>query len=161
MRMPHPAARSNTPQTILCAFLPLFLFLPATGSGQAQLPSNAPQIVIDGLEAYRRDGLRSAVAIWMKGSPAAGDVNVNDLAVQLGPMEAAYGKAIGHDILRVVPIGRFVKRVYAIIRYERGPLYAFFDCYESPTGWIVAGFLTHTSASEIVPYDMITGEDSP
>ena len=143
---------------VLADTMVLTLASPTGAASQTPSRTDTPRIVIDGMEAYRRDGARAALNVWLKGSPAGSPGAVEQMIETLSPIEAAYGRVIGHDILRVVLVGRSVRRVYAIIKYERGPLYAYFDCYESPTGWIIPGFLSNTKPGEILPADLLSGE---
>src|SRR5438094_1203260 len=88
--------------------------------------SNAPQIVLDGMAAYQKSGARAALGVWLKDSPVENAATIEQMIATLAPIEAAYGKMVGSDILRVVGIGTSVRRTYAIIRFERGPLFGYF-----------------------------------
>ncbi len=130
-----------------------------TATAAAAQAADVPPIVTAGLEAYRANGLRAALDVWLKDSPVGGNPAATTQLVQgLAPIEALYGRMIGHDILRTVNIGPHVRRVYAALLFERGPLYAFFDCYQTPRGWIIPGFLTNTKPQEILPPALLAGQ---
>ena len=92
------------------------------------LHSDVPAIVTRGLDAYRTGGLGAAADVWLAGSPISGPSMRAQLVGGLAPLEAAYGHMIGSDVIDAVAIGAHVRRVYVVIRLERGPLYAFFEC---------------------------------
>lgn len=125
------------------------VFLPVSAGAQAS-PA-APQIVADGFAAYLRGDLRAALDVWLKGSPAANRATVEQVIATVTPIETVYGHLQGYDVLRVTQIGSAVRRVYVVARYERGPLYMWFECYDSAGHWIIPSFLTNTRASEILP----------
>ena len=124
----------------------------------AERPTDVPPIVTAGLTAYKAEGSRAALAVWLKGSPVANPATTEQMIASLTPIEAAYGSVLGHEILRVVPLSASVRRIYAIVRYERGPLFMSFDCYHTAGGWIIPTFLTNTRAAEILPASMLSGE---
>jgi hypothetical protein len=120
--------------------------------------AEVPPIVVAGLDAYRASGIRAALDVWLKGSPVGANSAATEQIIQgLAPIEASYGGMIGHDVLRTVAIGPHVRRVYVTLLYERGPLYAFFDCYRAAQGWIIPGFLSNTKPQEILPPALLAG----
>jgi hypothetical protein len=121
---------------------------------RAQSAPAVPQIVTDGFAAYVKGDVRAALGVWLKDSPASSAATIEQMVATIAPVEAAYGHIIGHDVLRVVQVGSAVRRVYVVMRYERGPMYAWFECYENAGRWIIPGFLTNTRASEIMPAGM-------
>ena len=124
-----------------------------------QLPQRAdvPPIVVRGLEAYQARGTTAAFDIWLVGSPAVTDPSAKANAVEgLKAVERQYGGVVGHEIVGVAPVGTTVRRVYVVIRYERGPLYAWFDCYQTGTSWIIPGFLVNTRPQMILPPEMLS-----
>jgi hypothetical protein len=130
---------------------------PSTQAGGA-LRSDVPAIVTRGLDAYRTGGLGAAADVWLVGSPVAGASARAQLVGGLAPLEAAYGNMIGSDVVDVVAIGAHVRRVYVVIRLERGPLYAFFECYqEADGGWIIPAFLLNAKATDIFPAHYLGG----
>jgi hypothetical protein len=132
----------------------------ATEAAGAQPPSApaVPPIVTAGLEAYQAGGVDAALDAWLAGSPVerepAAREGIRGLSTTLAPL---YGKMIGSETLGVVAIGQSVRRVYIMVRYERGPAYAFFDCYRTPSGtWIIPAFLMNAQPGPILPATMLT-----
>jgi hypothetical protein len=121
-------------------------------------PTDVPQIVTAGFAAYESKGSRAALGVWLQGSPASNPATTEQMIASLAPIEAAYGSVTGHEILRVVPVSPSLRRVYGIIRYERGPLFISFDCYRTGKDWIIPTFLTNTRAAEILPASLLAGE---
>jgi hypothetical protein len=122
--------------------------------GQKDIPS----VVTDGLNAYQKTGGKAALAAWLKGSPMENDTTTNiSMSGLLGQIETAYGKMVGHDVLQVVTVSPVLQRIYILIRFEKGPVYASFDCYKAPAGWIIPVLNLHTKASEVLPANLLSG----
>lgn len=118
-----------------------------------------PGIVIDGLKAYQKSGSKAALAIWLKESPMeTGDystsVNMDGL---LSRIEKSYGKMIGFEPVRTVNLSPSVCRVYLVLRFEKGPAFASFDCYKSKEAWTIPSLDIHTKASQVFPPGLIGG----
>ena len=120
-------------------------------TGAAGQDSTLPQIVQGGLTAYRSGGADSAVHTWLRNSPLAHDSSALRSALALHEIEQAYGMMVGHETLKVVPIGSRVLRIYLVILYQRAPLYVWFECYESSAQWLVSSFLFNARAEAIFP----------
>jgi len=117
-----------------------------------------PSIITDGLNAYQKSGGKAALAAWLKGSPMENDTTTNiGMSGLLGQIETAYGKMVGFDVLRVVPVSPSLQRIYILIRFEKGPVYASFDCYKAAAGWIIPIMNLNTKASEILPASLLSG----
>jgi hypothetical protein len=133
----------------LSSILILVLCLGSSASAQGL---SLPPIIGKGLEAYKRAGVDSAVATWLKGSPAAADPSTAaGTAAALRRVEQAYGRMIGYDTLYKVALGAHTARFYLTILFERGPLFAWFDTYDSSSGVAVTGFLFNTKPDQILP----------
>jgi hypothetical protein len=139
------------------AALLLIIVMPS-GAQAVGRPTDIPQIVTAGFAAYESKGSRAALAVWLQGSPVSNPATTEQMIASLAPIEAAYGNVIGHEIVRVVQVSPSLRRVYAIIRYERGPLFIYFDCYHTGKDWIIPMFLTNTRAAEIFPASLLAGE---
>jgi hypothetical protein len=135
--------------TVLCA----------TGiAGSALAQKDVPNIVTDGFAAYQKSGGKAALAAWLKGSPMENDTTTNiNMTGLLGQIETAYGKMVGFDTLRVVVVSPALQRVYVLIKFEKGPMYASFDCYKAPAGWIIPILNFNTKASEVLPANFLNG----
>ena len=141
-------------------FFVLFVALGAAHPLPAQRQaagSEVPAIVANGLEAYTAKGIEGAFQAWLAGSPVENDASMRASGIDaLRTVERQYGRVVGHEILGVAPVGQTVRRVYVLLRYERGPLYAWFDCYETASGWIIPGFLMNTRPQVILTPEMLT-----
>lgn len=116
-----------------------------------------PQIVINGMEAFKTGGFAGAFDIWLKGSPLESDKTTTmNLRGNFTQIETMYGKMMGYEILKTVKVSSSTSRVYAEIRYEKGPLFMFVDCYKSMNGWIIPMMRYETNAEKILPEDIFT-----
>lgn len=135
----------------------------AAGAQASPPPSGAtrvdvPAIVTRGLEAYRTGGIGAAADVWLVGSPISSDAARAQLIGALAQLDAAYGHMVGADVVDVLPLGPHVRRVYVVVRMERGPLYGFLECYQTVGGdWIIPSFLFNAKASEILPSRLLGG----
>lgn len=134
---------------LLCAF-----FLAQT---TAKAADDVPSVVISGLNTYRTNSLKAAYEIWSRGT-LENDKASREAAVSgLTQVESIYGKMTGYDIVKVVPVGAVVKRIYFVVHYEKGPVYAYFDCYNTGEKWVVTDLLFHTKANLVFPASLLGG----
>ena len=128
---------------------------PNAGTTRAEVPA----IVTRGLEAYRAYGLSGALDVWLAGSPVGDNATAKaGMLTGLAPLETVYGKMIGWDIVDVIEVSAHVRRVYVVVRMERGPLYGFLDCYQKATDdWIIPGVLFNAKAQDILPSRYLGG----
>jgi len=114
-------------------------------------------VVVAGLNAYRTNGLKAAYEIWSKGT-LENDKASRDAAISgLTQVEAAYGKMSGYDMVKTVPIGSAVKRIYLVLLYEKGPVYAYIECYKTGDKWLVTDLMFHTKANAVFPTSLLGG----
>jgi hypothetical protein len=134
------------------AFVVLIALFSAPGL-RSQAPK-LPPIIRSGLEAYKQAGTAVAMATWLKDSPIT---NESTVAAQAGfeRIEGAYGHMIGYDVLQIVTFGPHASRSYVIILYQKGPVYAWFDCYDATERWIITGFLFNTKPDAILAPAML------
>jgi hypothetical protein len=133
----------------LCA---LFVFVISSSTFAA----DAPQIVVDAFKAYQSDGFEKAFSIWMKGSPLENDKSsLMSMKGGFTQIETAYGKMVGYEIIKVYQITKHNIRTYAVILYEKGPVYMYVDCYKSHSGWIIPELQFHTKPQMVLPGDVL------
>jgi hypothetical protein len=118
---------------------------PAVRSQTAALPP----VVRAGLEAYKVNGAAAGVRRWLTNSPITEQSGSTTQAFE--QVERAYGRMVGYEILEVIHLGTYASRSYLIILYEKGPVYAWFDCYKPKDEWIMTSFLFNTKADLILP----------
>lgn len=141
----------------------LLLFLLCT-SCSVKVPSSVPSptndvpsVVIAGLDAYRTKGLKPAYAIWGNGTLEFDQAAKDAVIAGLAQVELTYGKMSGYNIVKTVVIGSAVQRVYIVLLYERGPVFAYMDCYKSGEKWLVTDLLFHTKANAVFPPGLLGG----
>jgi hypothetical protein len=116
--------------------------------------AQVPPVIRAGMEAYKVGGAAAAAVRWLKDSPIT---EASGSAIQgFAQIELAYGRMIGYDVLQVVHFGTYAERTYVVILYEKGPVYAWFDCYMAKDDWITTAFLFNTKADQILPPKMMT-----
>jgi hypothetical protein len=120
---------------------------------RAQAPDVAP-IVRAGLDAYKAGNAATALTTWFKGSPVPEQSTLAARGV-LEQIESSYGRMVGYDVLQVAALGPHVTRSYIVLLYEKGPLYAWFDCYKTGDQWIMTGFLFNTKPDLILPPNLL------
>lgn len=146
---------------VLSAFLRLgalliLAFAPLPRAVLAQGSASAPTVILNGFRAYEADGARAALAAWLDDSPVAGDSTVRrGILDALYGVETRFGKMVGYEILGTTTVGTYVLRVYTVIRYARGPLYAVFDSYRTERGWVIANFVVNSQVSALLPPTML------
>lgn len=115
-----------------------------------------PKIVTEAFDAYKNEGFNKAFDIWMKGSPLENDkTSLMNVRGGMTQIETMYGEMIGYEIIKTYPFTKYTIRTYALVLYEKGPLYMYIDCYKSNKGWIIPELLFHTKAQMILPSDLI------
>lgn len=121
-----------------------------TASAFAQ--GSIPPLVTQGLQVFQENGAQAALAIWLKGSPVEKNTDAQkQVLAMFGQIERSYGKMIGSEPLRVVPVSHSVMRVYVILKFERGPLYAAFDCYKATEEWVIPTMDFNVKPAAIIP----------
>ena len=118
-----------------------------------------PSIVTDGLGAYKTSGFKAALDLWLKGSPMESDkTSLINITGAVASIETAYGKMTGYEEVKTVSLSPSTIRVYLVINYEKGPLFALFTCYKTKEGWIIPKFLLHTDVERVFPESLIDGK---
>jgi len=121
--------------------------------GSAFADTAPPAIVTDGLNAYYRNGTKAALNVWLAGSPLENNFSPEGFA----QIEKDYGRMVGFEMIRVVPVSASMQRVYVLIKYEWGPAYVVFDCYKPDTRWIIPMLSYNTKPAAVLPERMLIG----
>lgn len=82
---------------------------------------------------------------------------VSRTEASLTQIETTFGSFVDLEVVGTSRIGSRVVRNYAVLLYERGPLFVYFDTYRSDGGLIVTGFLFNTKPDEILPGRLLGG----
>jgi hypothetical protein len=133
------------------------LLLAHSAFAQNSIP--APDIIGSGFDAYQKDGVQAAMTVWLKNSAIENDsAGRMQMAGGLGTLQGAYGRFTGWEIVRAVKLGESVRRVYIVAKFERGPIFFAFDCYQAAAGWTISTFDMHTKPSSIFPAAILGGQ---
>ncbi len=115
-----------------------------------------PSIVAEGFSAYQDAGPNAALAAWLRASPLESDTPAkNNLKTVLDRFQSDGGKLLGFDVIRRIPVSPVFERVYVLIRFEKAPLFASFDCYRASSGWIVADLNLNPKMTDVVPASLL------
>lgn len=135
------------------AFIGSLIALSICASSFAQdIDTTLPDIVANGVKALKETNASAAIDVWLKGSPIENDTTGRGKILGgLSTIEGLYGKSTGFDVVEVFPVTPTTVRVYGVVRYEKGPLYARWDCFKTPSGWIIPEFFFNTTAEQVFP----------
>jgi hypothetical protein len=127
---------------------------PIAAKAQSQRPE-VPEIIRAGLDSIKVGGFEAAIRTWLRGSPMS-EPGAEARAVSgLESIASKYGAYVDYEILAAVQLGEKERRVYLALHFERGPVYAWFDCYRAAGGWIIPAFLANVQPQEILPPSMM------
>ena len=123
----------------------------ATAPVLAQEPP-PPPIVIDGFKTLVSVGIDSAVVVWFKGSGLEGDTAASgQITNAFHNLPAWLGKPVGFEVLKTFALGGHLRRTYALLLLDGGPMYWRFTYYLAPKGWIMQHLDFNTDEGKILP----------
>ena len=143
----------------LVATLALLLALTAPSFSQAATMAGppVPDVITKGFDAYSKSS-SSAVDIWFKGSPLDADLPTKaKLLTALGDFEKGYGKYLGYEIFKVVPLSASTEVVYAVIKFEKGPVWFAFNLYKATDTWTVPTLNANQNPQQVLPQSLLGG----
>jgi hypothetical protein len=118
---------------------------------------SVPDIIKRGFEAYQKASAQAALDTWLRGSPVEYDQRTRtQLGGGLGAIDSAYGKFVGWELIRSIKISDSVRRVYITAKYEKGPLFMSFDCYQG-ADWMIPALDFQTKLSLLLPPSILGG----
>jgi hypothetical protein len=124
----------------------------AAQTASSPVSADVPAIVTDGFDAYAKNGSDSAVDVWCKGSPMESDLtNRMTTASNLTKFEGAYGKYIGWELVKVYTLTPSTKVIFAVAKFEKGPLWLAFSCYKATDTWNIPLLGMAADAMKILP----------
>jgi len=146
----------------LLASLALCLALLAPGSAQsaATVPANSsvPDVVSKGFDAYNKS-FSDAVDAWFTDSPLNKDLATKtNFMSALSGFETGYGKYIGWELVKVVTLTPSTSIVYAVLKFEKGPVWMAFMCYKPKDQWIVSSMNLNQNPQPILPASLLAGQ---
>ncbi len=134
---------------VLCL---LIATLPSFVHGQQP---DVPPIAAAGLDAFRAAGADSAIAVWIRGTSFDTPATRASLGQGFARMAEQTGRMVGYDVVRVLPVGTHVRRVYAVLHYERGPAYLYLELYRRPEGWVTQTVEFNASPEDVFPVALL------
>jgi len=137
-------------------FFPLAVFVFLLAAPTRASDPAIPGVVSQGLESYVTSGHQNAMEIWLKGSAMENDINARIKFIDtLAKVESLYGKVTGWELFRVLPMTPSTCRVYAVLKFEKGPLWCMFECYKPKDPWVLSSFDFNTKANVILPPNLL------
>ena len=117
-------------------------------------------LIQEGLKNYTEKGAKAAIEAWIKGSALEGSKEALAQANMLRQIEDYYGSYVDYDIIKINDLSKKSKTIYFVMNYEEGPLYCYFLVYKNTSNtWISAQFRFHTEAMQILPSEIVFGND--
>ena len=114
--------------------------------------ADVPTLITDGFAAYAKSGSDSAMDVWCKGSPMESDLTTRmTTASNLTKFEGAYGKYIGWELVKVYTLTPSTKVVFAVAKFEKGPLWLAFSCYKAVDTWNIPLIGMASDSMKILP----------
>lgn len=134
--------------------MPLSLLLCAALAAAPRLGAQdqpVPVSVVAGLDAFAAAGADSAIAVWFRNAPFDSPESRETMRRAFDTMHRQAGKMTGYDVVRTFPIGKRIRRVFAVLHYEVRPGYLLVDAYESPSGWTLQNISFNDDAEKVFP----------
>lgn len=157
---PHPMAvlpntlpcrtSSGWSSTLTLAAVVLLALVSLSSAAAAQ-QAELPPVAAAGLAAFEQAGADSAIAVWLRGTSMDTPATRASLGQGFARMAEQTGTMLGYDVVRVFPIGTHVRRVYAVLHYERGPAYLFMELYRTPDDWMMQSVQFNAAAEDVFP----------
>lgn len=107
-----------------------------------------------GLEALAEGRCDAAFRHWSRppepGSPTGAPQRLTDCAAlqRLGALH-------GHEVLRLVPVGERIRRVYLLLRYQSQPVYLLVVAYRPADEWLAIKAVWNLDPDRVLPPDMV------
>lgn len=117
-------------------FLASLSFVPVGCEPLRAQEAELPPAAAAGLHAFEVAGADSAIATWLRGAIFDSPATRATLGQAFARMGERAGRMVGHDVVAVLPIGTHVRRVYAVLHYERAPAFLYLELYRAPEGWL-------------------------
>ncbi len=145
------------PSAIIFALL-LALVTPGLIYAAPAAAPAVPEVVTKGFEAYKKSSA-DAINAWYVGSPMEKNSEARlTFGNNLANFEKGYGKYLGWELVKVVPITASTEIVYAVIKYEKGPIWVAFDCYKAADQWVLPSIRLQTNAQGLLPPSLLGGQ---
>ncbi len=123
-----------------------------------QASERAPQIIIDGLLAYKTDGADKAVSVWLKGSALSSKKTAAQLEKQLLQVGRTCGQYRGYETVHVNPFSDSARFVYMQLNYGACPLFGRFVVYNTGRGWVLTQVNFNANPEKVLPQRLLTSD---
>ncbi len=145
----------KTPRLLL-ALTALLLASPASNA-LAETRTPVPELINQGLNAYAQSGLSTALQVWLQNSLLDRATLLRSELASLKYADANYGLFESSEVMRVASITPRVTRVYLVMYYERAPLWAWFDIYQTRNGkQVISDVFFSPKVQVILPAEMVS-----
>ena len=104
------------------------------GTPLPERDGQVPDVALRGLQALREGHDDVAVGMWTTTWPKE---EVKRVRADLAKVPKALGRLNGYEVVRVFELTPHLRRIYARLDYEQGPLYLTVAAYRSGTPWQV------------------------
>ncbi|MBL1259230.1 MAG: hypothetical protein COB33_001715 [Thiotrichaceae bacterium] len=118
----------------------------------------APQIIIDGLLAYKTDGAGVAVATWLKGSALSSKKTADRLEQQLQKVGRTCGQYRGYETVHVNPFSDSARFVYMQLNYGACPLFGRFVVYNTGRSWVLTQVNFNANPEKVLPPQLLISD---
>ncbi len=144
--------------SLTCLALSLLLLTPGLAHAASAPATAVPDVVNKGFDAYKKSS-GDAVTAWLTGSlmGASTDAGMKIDGTLLN-FEKTFGKYLGWELVKVATITPSTEIVYAVVKYEKGPLWIAFDCYKATDTWTIESIRLNQSAESILPPALLAGQ---
>jgi hypothetical protein len=98
------------------------------------------------------------MGVWFAGSARDNDDDQDRATAKLSSLQGLFGRMLGYELIRVVPLSPSTKRVYAAVKFDKGVAWMSFDCYRAEKDWIISRFDLGTNANLVLPPNILGGQ---
>jgi opacity protein-like surface antigen len=119
---------------------------------KAACGGDATQAVAAGFAEYAAHGADAAWETWTRGSRLQQNEGLKegfDKAASTASVKL--GKSLGQELVRIREVSPSVKVEYYVWKFERGPLYIRFHCYNNGKQWLVSWIQCSDVLEDILP----------
>lgn len=133
--------------------------LATLGPAQTQVP----EVALRGLTALRDSGYQAAVTIWTSSTkdPAKRQQVAQQLAAAFAKVSQVAGAVRSYDLVRVSDENPQSKRIYALVVYERLPVYLTLQAASAGGRWDIRRIDFNPEGEKVFPRELFEGAPLP
>ena len=132
--------------------LVILVIAPTISAGQTTLP--AP--VTAGFDYLRDGNCEAAFRVWTFAWTSPEDIAKRQQLIEGCGVLGRMGEYYGYDVIRVVPLGPNVLRIYTVLRYKSVPVYLLIVAYRPAGTWKITGLFWNTEADKLLPPGLLS-----